>query len=36
MNMKEIVLAMENNYWTYTTTFGNIKIKYYYETKSSN
>jgi len=30
MNMKEIVRVMENNYWTTTTTFGDIKINYIY------
>ena len=28
MNTKEIQQVMENNYYTVTTTFGNIKFKY--------
>ena len=30
MNMKKIVQVMENNYWTTTTTLGDIKINYIY------
>ena len=30
MNTKETVQVMENNYWTTTTTFGDIKINYIY------
>jgi hypothetical protein len=30
MNMKETQLAMKNNYWVVTTTFGDIKINYIY------
>jgi hypothetical protein len=28
MNTKETQQVMENNYYTVTTTFGNIKFKY--------
>lgn len=28
MNMKETQQVMENNYYTVTTTFGDIKFKY--------
>ena len=30
MNTKKTVQAMDNNYYTVTTTFGDIKINYIY------